>query len=70
MQAPILLAILEYGIVLALKMYWHGKSEVSLGEYKFNLAEVFKTLDVFTFLSATVVLSLFNIFYWTYYLSE
>ena len=68
MQAPILMAIVEYGIVLGMKMYWQNKTEISLGGNKFKIADMFKSLDVFTFYVSIVVLSLFNIFYWSYYI--
>ena len=68
MQAPILLAIVEYGLVLGTKMCWQNKTEISLGGNKFKPADMFKFLDVFTFAFSIVVLSLFNIFYWSYYI--
>ena len=52
MQAMILLAVLEYGLVLALKMFYNMKSDQ------------FKLLDFGTFVTATIVLSIFNICYW------
>ena len=67
MQAPILLAILEYGFVLAMKMGWKSTSEVYAMGNKFSLSDLFNVLDIFTFVFSSLILSGFNIFYWSYY---
>ena len=52
MQALILLAVLEYGIVLAMKMF-----------FKWN-SDQFKMMDFATFVVASITLFIFNTCYW------
>ena len=54
MQALILLALLEYGLILSLKMFLKWK----WSSYQF------KTMDFTTLLVASITLSSFNIYYW------
>ena len=67
MQIPILLAICEYGIVLAMKTISKSKAEVTLGGNKLKLVELYHSLDIFTFLLSAVILTVINIVYWSYY---
>ena len=56
MQSLILLAILEYGLVLALKMF---------PKIKWN-EQRFKMMDFSTFIGASMILCIFNCWYWFY----
>ena len=58
MQIPILVAILEYGIVLSMKKFWtkQGSNEMIL-----------KQIDLLTFIASTFYLIVFNLCYWLYY---
>ena len=51
MQAPILIAILEYGILLALKKFF---SQINIMGKHFNLEMIFKRVDLFSFLACTI----------------
>ena len=53
MQVPILLAILEYGILLAVKKFWPANGEIKL-----------KNVDFYTFVLSGTYLLIFNGFYW------
>ena len=55
MQSLILLAILEYGLVLALKMFPKKWNE-----------QRFKMMDFSTFIGASMILCIFNGCYWFY----
>ena len=51
-QAPIFLAILEYGILLGIKKFWPDKELV------------FKKMNLSMFILSTIYLLVFNGFYW------
>jgi hypothetical protein len=51
-QAPIFLAILEYGILLGIKKFWPDKELV------------FKNVDLSMLILSTIYLLVFNSFYW------
>ena len=51
-QAPIFLAILEYGILLGIKKFWPNKESV------------FKNVDLSMMILSTVYLLVLNGFYW------
>ena len=51
-QAPIFLAILEYGILLGIKKFWPDKELV------------FKNVDLSMLILSTIYLLGFNVFYW------
>ena len=53
MQAPILLAVLEYGGLLAMKKFWPKQRE-----------ELFKYVDLCTFFVSIIYLLTFNAWYW------
>jgi len=55
-QAIILLAVIEYGIVLAVSMFWAPKSD--------SATNLFKVMDFCTFLVAIHIFVIFNICYW------
>ena len=57
MQAPILIAILEYGILLALKKFFSRKH--------FDLEMIFKKVDLFSFLACTIYIAFFTISYFS-----
>ena len=54
MQALILLGVLEYGLILSLKMFFKWK----WSSYQF------KRMDFTTLLLASITLSSFNVYYW------
>ena len=62
MQAPILIAILEYGILLALKKFF---SQINFMWKQINLEMIFKRVDLFSFLACTIYIALFTISYFS-----
>ena len=64
MQSPILLSILEYGLILAIKMYLEVGGLVDVWGKKTTANELFKAIDSFTLIVSVVLLGLFNIIYW------
>ena len=62
MQAPILIAILEYGILLALKKSF---SQINIMGKHFNLEMIFKKVDIFSFLACTLYIAFFTISYFS-----
>ena len=76
-QVPILVGILEYGIILALQKYCKLKEEsvIKVGDHPRASAiqnkeinhdwnEMSQTLDKWTFFGSTLFICLFNIIYW------
>ena len=74
-QIPILVGILEYGILLAMKKYQTGKGTsitiktINVGHHetneKYDWNVLSKTLDKWTFFGASVFIMIFNIIYWS-----
>ena len=64
-QSIILLAVLEYGVVLAMSMVW----KPAMSDFKFmgkivDAPGLFKIIDFSTFLVSLVIFVIFNIIYW------
>ena len=67
-QIPILLAIVEYGILLVLKRCNRTKNEVTEFEpkkEKKDLDRIGKTIDKWTFLVSFSFIIIFNFIYWS-----
>ena len=64
MQAPIILAILEYGFLLAVKKFWPNNGEVNLKILTSNKELLFKHIDFFTFIMSSLYFIVFNLYYW------
>ena len=63
MQAPILIAIFEYGILLALKKFcFHTITNKNMTPEK-----LFKYIDLFSFISVAIYFTVFIIYYFTHY---
>ena len=62
-QAPILLAVLEYGCLLATKKFWPKRE---FGQKGINLTkeELFRYVDLCTFCVSIIYLLTFNVLYW------
>ena len=64
-QTSILLAILEYGTVLALKKFWQPVDFlVQIYKKKMTIDEFYKMMDLFTFILSFMYLALFNVYFW------
>ena len=64
MQTPILLSIVEYGIILAMKMYFETSGLIEFMGRKTSANVLFNAIDSFTLTVSIVVLVLFNLAYW------
>ena len=64
MQIPILLAIFEYGIILAMKKFWPNEVPIELKGTIFRKDVFYKYVDLGTFIISTVFLIIFNKMYW------
>ena len=64
MQAPIVIAILEYGFLLAVKKFWPNNVEVKLKIFVSNKESLFKHIDFFTFIMSSLYFMVFNLYYW------
>ena len=62
-QAPILLAVVEYGMLLAIKKFCNPKDITRKGE-SISFRTVIKIIDFFTFISSLMFFAIFNMFYW------
>ena len=63
MQIPILVAILEYGILLSMKKFW-TKGGNQLEDGGGNYETIMKHMDLFTFIASAFYLVVFNVCYW------
>ena len=62
-QAPILLAVLEYGVLLAMKKFWK-QQEFGVKGIKMTKEDMFKYMDLCAFCVSLVYLLTFNALYW------
>ena len=62
-QAPVLLAVLEYGCLLAAKKFW-PKRELGLKGINLTKEELFRYVDLCTFCVSIIYLLTFNVLYW------
>jgi hypothetical protein len=63
-QAPILLAVLEYGVLLAMKKFWTKQQQIGVKGIDMSKDELFKYVDLCTFFVSIVYLLTFNALYW------
>ena len=64
-QSIILLAVLEYGVVLAMSMVWKpAMSDFKLMGKIVDVPGLFKIIDFSTFLVSLIIFVIFNISYW------
>ena len=63
-QAPILLAVLEYGVLLAMKKFWTKQQQIGVKGIDMSKDELFKYVDLCTFCVSIVYLLTFNALYW------
>ena len=75
-QIPILVAIFEYGTILAMKKYYQPDKKPSevvvfqrkittTNPEKMNMKKIEKTMDKWSFIGTLSFLIIFNIIYWT-----
>ena len=62
-QAPVLLAVLEYGVLLAMKKFWK-QQEFGVKGIKMTKEKMFKYMDLCAFCVSLVYLLTFNALYW------
>ena len=62
-QAPILLAVLEYGCLLAMKKFW-PKQDFGVKGINLTKEELFRYVDLCTFCVSIMYLLTFNVLYW------
>ncbi len=62
-QVPILMAIVEYGVVLGMLKY-HNKEEHNSEERKFWLNKTIKKMDFWSFVASSIFIAIFNVIYW------
>ena len=62
-QVPILMAVLEYGVLLAITKFWQPNNPVNLAKG----INIYKAIDFFTFIASLMFIASFNIFYWLHW---
>ena len=62
-QTPILLAVVEYGMLLTIKKLWDPK-DIPVPRQKISFRKVIKITDFLTFIVSLMMFAAFNVFYW------
>ena len=63
-QVPIVFALLEYGIILAIMRKKDNNTLINLGKKKWYLSEVIFKADVISFTTSIIYFGIFNFIYW------